>query len=319
MNYLITGATGYIGSMLISCLHEHYETDGIVAVVRNEKKAKEMLPDFVRIVQAELDAGAELAAACKGIPPVDYIIHGASATKSLEMKERPVEVIQSIVNTTQNIMELAAKLSVKGVALLSSMEVYGSISCTDGKLITEDEAEKGAVTLLNPRSCYPLAKRMAEHIGYAYYKEYGVPVKIARLAQVFGRGVLPSDQRVFSQFAEAVRRKENIVLHTRGNSMGNYCGIEDALAGILMILHKGAAGEAYNVVREENTMSILQMAELVCDKVAHGAIQVEFDIPSKDRFGYAADTGLRLSGEKLRKLGWQPKQSLLDMYRDMLL
>ena len=36
-------------------------------------------------------------------------------------------------------------------------------------------------------------------------------------------------------------------------------------------------------------------------------------------YGYAPDTGLRLSVEKLMALGWKPTEGLEKMYRDMLI
>ena len=159
---------------------------------------------------------------------------------------------------------------------------------------------------------------MAENICYSYYEEYGVPIKIARLAQTFGTGVLPSDRRVFSQFAKAVREGTDIILHTKGHSMGNYCGISDAVLGIITILENGANGEAYNVVNESNTMTIRQMAELVADKIADGKIRVVYDIAEDNQYGYAADTSLRLSSRKLRALGWEPKESLEEMYTQLV-
>lgn len=65
-------------------------------------------------------------------------------------------------------------------------------------------------------------------------------------------------------------------------------------------------------------MTIRQMAEFVAKEVAGGKIKVKFDIPSENIYGYAADTGLRLSGEKLRGLGWRPTEDLGRMYREML-
>lgn len=159
---------------------------------------------------------------------------------------------------------------------------------------------------------------MAENICYSYYKEYGIPVKIARLAQTFGKGVPHSDNRVFGQFARAARQGTDIVLHTKGHSMGNYCGIHDAVRGILTILKKGADGEAYNVVNEENTMSVREMAELVAERLAGGNIKIRYDIPEENVYGYAPDTGLRLSGRKLAELGWKPAESLQKMYADMM-
>ena len=148
--------------------------------------------------------------------------------------------------------------------------------------------------------------------------EYQVPVKIARLAQTFGKGVLPSDKRVFAQFARAAVNGKDIVLHTEGRSMGNYCAIEDAVAGLMAILERGKNGEAYNVANEENTMSIREMAELAADVLSGGKSRVVMDIPPDNRYGYAADTGLRLSSEKLMALGWRPTKNLRQMFLDMV-
>jgi len=314
-NYLITGATGYIGSMLVKHIRETDEAAGITVLVRDRAKAEAMLPRNVQITEADLTDREKVISSELNC---DYIIHCASVTASAEMITHPVEVTESIVNVTQNILELARRCRLKSMVYLSSMEVYGSIGCPDGRRVTEKEASRGEVELLATRSCYPLGKRMAENVCYSYYKEYGVPVKIARLAQTFGEGVLPSDQRVFAQFARAAREGRNIVLHTKGRSLGNYCGIHDAISGILTILEKGISGEAYNVVNEANTMTIRRMAELVADKIAGGSIRVASDIAEDNRYGYAADTSLRLSGEKLMALGWKPEESLEDMYRELL-
>ena len=311
--YLITGATGYIGSMLVEYLCGLNKK--ITALVRDRGKAEQMLPADVDMIAVDLTDRAEterLDITC------DHIIHCAAVTKSAEMVTHPVEVIQSLVNVTQNVCELARRCNVKGMVYLSSMEVYGDIRTQAGHRVTEEEVSRGAVNILNVRSCYPLGKRMAENICHSYFKEYGLQVKIARVAQTFGKGILPGENRVFAQFARAVIEKCDIVLHTSGNSMGNYCGIDDAVKGILTILESGAGGEAYNVVNEENTMTIRQMAEFVAAEIAGGQIRVTCEIPEDNRYGYAADTGLRLSGQKLMALGWRPKQGLSDMYRELL-
>lgn len=312
--YLITGATGYIGSMLAKYIRKMDESACIKALVRDREKAKNVLPSDVQIVEADLTDRGKTASFNLNC---DYIIHCASITASAEMISHPVEVTKSIVNTAQNILEFARRSHIKSMVYLSSMEVYGSIGNPDGHRVTEEEVSRGAVELLASRSCYPLGKRMAENICFSYFKEYDVPVKIARLSQTFGEGVLPSDQRVFAQFAKAAKEGKDIVLHTQGHSMGNYCGIHDAVSGIMTILEKGISGEAYNVVNEANTMTIRQMAELVADKMANGRINVVYDI-EENRYGYAADTALRLSGKKLMSLGWKPEEDLENMYSQLM-
>ena len=312
--FFVTGATGYIGSMLVKHIIQTQYDAEIIALIRDKDKAGRLLPKKIKMLQVDLlDRGAveELDIDC------DYMIHCASVTKSAEMISHPVEVTESIVNTTQNVLRLARKCNVKSMVYLSSMEVYGKLDCSDGHRVTEQEL--GEIDIYRSRNCYPLGKRMAENICYSYYKEYGIPVKIARLAQTFGRGVLPDDTRVFAQFAHSVNEGMDIILHTKGNSMGNYCGIEDTIMGIMTILNCGTDGEVYNVVNEANTMTILQMAELVAEKIAGGKIKVVHDIPQdKDCYGYAEDTGLRMSGSKLAALGWKPKESLEMMYQDLM-
>lgn len=321
--YLITGATGYIGAALVKSIFRD-EKNGenlkcrMITPVRDIQKASRLLPAGVELLQTDLCDRKSVERLLKVGSGVDYVIHCASITASAEMIAHPVEVTESIINTTQNVLEFVKCSPVKSMVYLSSMEVYGNIDCQNGHRVTEDGVSCGAVELLSSRSCYPLGKRMAENICYSYYQEYGVPVKIARLAQTFGSEIRDTDNRVFAQFARAAKNGEDIVLHTEGNSVGNYCDIEDAIRGIMAILEKGTNGEAYNVVNEENTMTIRQMAELVADQAAEGKIKVTYDIPNDNAYGYAPDTGLRMSGEKLRKLGWRPRKALQEMYRDVI-
>lgn len=311
---LLTGATGMIGGALLRAAWERNSFSRIVLPVRNIDKAKKIYHDLQEINDQRLDfVETQIEDLCtKQFPmPVDYIIHCACVTQSKEMVTHPVETADSIVMGTKNILELAKDNQVRSMVYLSSMEVYGKTEDT-GTLVREDQL--GEIDLKSARSSYPMGKRMAEHYCYLYQQEYGVPVKIARLAQTFGKGVSPEDKRVYAQFARAVEKKENIVLKTQGTSMGNYCSLDDVVEGIFFILNNGQDGEAYNVVNEANTMRICEMAELVAKKVAGGSIKVTYDVQEGNPFGYAPDTGLRLSGEKLRRLGWEAKGSLEEMY-----
>ncbi|MGL5559490.1 MAG: NAD-dependent epimerase/dehydratase family protein, partial [Paraclostridium dentum] len=163
-----------------------------------------------------------------------------------------------------------------------------------------------------------LGKQMAEHYCSSYYREYDVPVKIARLAQTFGEGTLKDDTRVFSQFAKCVIENKDIVLHTKGDSVGNYVESSDAVSALFILLNYGINGEAYNIANEESTMTIFEMAELVANEIANRKIKVIFDIPKSNIYGYAQKTELRLSSSKIRGLGWEPKYNMKDMYEKII-
>lgn len=318
---LITGATGFIGSLLVKTLTGWDRTDAVrfVLPVRDKTKAVSIYGKTRKranliVFDSDVESLTEEKLCRYGIS-VDYIIHCASVTRSSEMISHPAEVMDGIIFGTKNVLEIARKHRIKSMVYLSSMEVYGAVPEEAGS-VTEEHL--GKVALFSPRSCYPIGKRTAEHYCYIYFREYGVPVKIARLSQIFGKGVREDDNRIFMQFARAIKEKTDIVLHTTGESIGNYCESMDAVRAILTILEKGKNGEAYNIVNEKNTMRIREMAELVAHKIAGGEIRVTYETQNAGKYGYAPATGLRLSSEKLRELGWQPSKNLEQMYRDLL-
>lgn len=325
--YLITGITGMIGSLLTKALINSKEYKQgkirIIGLLRDSSRLESALQDVIsenfRCVECNFcDARFQYESMAETLAeiisrPLDYIIHCAAPTASSYMKTHPIETADSILYGTRNMLELARRFSPKSMVYLSSMEVYGQVRDTG---MPRGEAELGDISLASARSCYPLGKRMAEHYCHIYWQEYGVPVKIARLAQTFGKGGRPGDNRVYMQFAKAIIENRDIVLQTKGNSMGNYCASEDAVAAVFIILEKGENGEVYNVVNEQNTMTIREMAELAVESAAAGNIQVK--ILGAASGEYAPDTQLRMSGRKLRELGWKPTKELAQMYQDVV-
>lgn len=254
-------------------------------------------------------------------PPADisinYIFHAAAVTTSKVMVTHPIGTIDAAITGTKNLLELAAAALTKSFVYISSMEVYGDMSVygSDPEATMARENRLGFIDPMVVRSNYPESKRMCENLCAAYLSEKGVPAKIARLAQTFGAGILPWEKRVFAQFAAAAMTGEDIVLHTKGCSEGNYCYSADCMRGLLTILLNGADGEAYNVANEACHTTIAGMAQLVAETIAGGKIRVAFDIPETNTYGYAADTKLTLDSTKLRQLGWQPEVGLAEMYR----
>lgn len=317
---LVTGATGLLGSLIIKAIHVYNQTHAIkvrvVAFARSSEKVdkvfgdgfKENCKDTIRFVFQDICSPISNEIEC------EYVIHTANPTSSKFFMSNPVQVIESIYMGLHHVLEYCRQNRVKGCVYLSSMEVFGVVD-TSERL---SEEHLGKIDISNIRSCYSEGKRLAECLCKSYAVQYGVPVRIARLAQTFGAGVLENESRVFMQFAKSAMRGDDIVLHTTGESIGNYCYTRDAIEAILLLLVKGENGEAYTVVNEETTMSIVSMARLVAKKFSDGKSKVRFDIPENNVYGYAPQTGMRLSAKKLMDLGWKPKENLEQMYSRMM-
>lgn len=313
--FLVTGATGLIGSMVcrtLSYIGKKYKKNIMVlAIVRSSKKGKEILEDVIgngNIQFIELDI-------TEPIPSIkaDYIIHTACPTSSDIFITYPVETIQSIVNGTDNILKYAKKNGCKSVVYLSSMEVYGQIQHEN--LLKPENI--GYVNPLVLRSCYPEGKRMAENLCMGYFREYGVPVKVIRLAQTFGPGVALTDNRVFAQFIRSVKNNEDIVMFTQGGSKRMYLDTMDAISAVLTVLLRGENAQVYNVGNPSTYCSIKEMAELVIREFGNGISNLRIDC-SKDIGQYPPDNMLKLDVTPIQELGWFPKYSLKEMYIRML-
>ena len=307
---LVTGATGLIGSLLVRSLLAIGDIK-VLAFVRNEEKAKSIFSDNQDLIFVIGDVASKIEIE----DTVDYIFHCASVTTSGVMIEKPVETLLTSLEGTKNILELAREKKSKSVVYVSSMEMYGIFENLSHEV---KENDLGYIDPLKIRSNYPESKRLCENMCIAYLSEYGVSVKIARLAQTFGAGILQSENRVFAQFARSVIKGENIVLHTKGLSEGNYCYTRDCMTGLLTILLNGKNGEAYNVSNPASHTRIADMANMVAKKIAGGKIKVVFDIPDNNSFGYAADTKMKLNSDKLQSLGWKPEVELEEAYRRMI-
>lgn len=306
---MISGATGLIGSTIVRCLLALDKGISITIPVRNKEKAIAMYgADTPRLDIVECD----LMEYCLSLEDeFNYIIHCASPTAGKYMNEHPVETYELAVETTRALLQYACKHTIKGLVYVSSLEYYGQNF--DDQIITEDF--QGYVDATSARSSYPMGKRAAEYLCFAYAQEYGIPAKVARLTQTFGAGVAADDNRVFAQFARSVMAGTDIILHTTGESAKPYCYTTDCASAILTILLKGGRGEVYNVANQDTYISIRSMAEFLRDNFNP---DIKVTIEEHPEMGYAPVTKLHLSSQKLMDLGWNPQYDLKEMFNKLI-
>ena len=308
--FLITGATGLIGSVLVKCLLELNRQMQlgikVIAVVRSLDKAQNVFADEYSQIdfrQLELSEITQEHIGCI----VDYVVHLASPTASKFFVEHPVETLRTAVEGTTVVLEFAKNAKVKSVVYASSLETYGSNHKEDW--LKEDF--QGYVNPTEVRSSYNIGKRTCECLCHAYAKEYGVNVMIARMTQTFGAGVEYNDGRVFAQFARKAIEGSDIELHTTGDTCRMYCYTTDAVSAMLYLLLKGKRGEAYNIANKDSYISIRDMAYLVKNEFNQN---INVVVAPKENQGYAPDTKLRLDTTKIEALGWKPNYSLYQMF-----
>lgn len=313
--FLITGATGLIGTVMTRCLLElsrqHHLDIRVIAIVRNVEKARLLFADvFDQIIFYELQLFQITKESITH--RADYVVHLASPTASKYFVTNPVETLRTSFEGVVSMLEYARQSEVLGMVYVSSLEVYG-VNENDEWI---DEDFQGYVNPTEVRSSYNIGKRASECLCCSYEQEYNVPVVIARLTQTFGAGVSESENRVFAQFAHNIIRGKDIELHTEGISAKPYCYTTDAVSAIIYLLVNGTRGTVYNVANKSTYISIRDMAMFVRQhfnpdiKVTH--------VPCSADAGYAPSTRLRLDTSKLESLGWRPQYDLEAMFRNLI-
>ena len=314
-SFFITGGTGLIGSQVIKALgainRTHDAGIKIHALARSEEKAKRVLGSLIDRGDVQIVKG-DIFSFPYDEMDVDYIIHGASPTGSKFFVEKPVETIKTAIDGTIRLLEMAKDKKVGSMVYLSSLEVYGT---PDASQEWMKENDFGQLDPAKVRSSYSEGKRMAECLCASYASEYGVPVKMARLSQTFGPGVEYDDGRVFMDFTRHALEGQDVILHTKGQTLRTYLYTKDAVTGILYILLAGENGESYNITNKETGITILQMAEMVCETVGKGKVSAKVEIPDDIAgFGYNPEMVIRLDTSKLEALGWKATVGFPDMF-----
>ncbi len=306
---LITGATGLICSSIADFLLNLNDTMNLGLVVyitaRNKEKAVDRFGELLDrddAVFVEYDALSDIDWNYE----LDYIIHGASPANPALYATKPVETMLANIIGINNILKYAREHNVKRVLFVSSSEVYGKKDSSK----PYGEKEYGYVDLLNPRACYPSAKRACETLCASYGAEYDVDSVIVRLGHVYGPTAVRQDTRASSQFFYDVLDGHDIVMKSAGLQMRSYTYVVDCVSAILSVLINGKKGDSYNVSCASSVVSIRDLAETIAKKSGKHVI---FEHPSEAELrGYNMMDNSSLTSDKIEGLGWSGCFNLED-------
>ncbi|MBE2900696.1 dTDP-glucose 4,6-dehydratase [Methanothermobacter thermautotrophicus] len=300
---LVTGGAGFIGSNFIRyMLQEHpYQIINLDALTYcgNLENLRGVEDDprytFVRgsITDRKLVDGI--------IKDVDAVINFAAESHVDRSIEDPGIFLRTNVLGTQTLLESSRRHGVERFIQISTDEVYGSL---EKGYFTEE-------TPLAPNSPYSASKASADLMVRAYHRTYGLPVNITRCSNNYGPYQFP-EKLIPLMITNALENKP-LPVYGDGMNVRDWIHVQDHCRAVDLVLHRGRAGEVYNIGGNSERRNI-EIVELIVRELGRDESLIRFveDRPGHDR-RYAIDAS------KIRnELGWKPLYSFEEGIRETI-
>lgn len=228
-NILITGGAGFIGSHLV----DHLLTQGgwRVTVVddfndfydpsikRENVKTRLSNAEF-QLKEADI-RDREALRRVFGETNFDCIVHLAARAGVRPSLTEPHLYLETNVNGTMNLLELARSSGTKQFIFGSSSSVYG----INNKVpFSEDDP------IFNPISPYAATKAAGELICHSYAHLYGLRIVCLRFFTVYGARQRPD--LAIHKFAKLIAAGKPIPVFGDGTTRRDYTYIDDIIAGV---------------------------------------------------------------------------------------
>jgi UDP-glucuronate 4-epimerase len=228
-NVLITGGAGFIGSHLV----DHLLTEGgwrvtVVddfndfydpAIKRENVIASLSNPNF-KLVVADIRDRAALTEAFDRMS-FDCIVHLAARAGVRPSLKEPRLYVETNINGTLNLLELARTHGVKQFVFGSSSSVYG----LNAKVpFSEDDP------IFNPISPYAATKAGGELLCHSYAHLYDMRIVCLRFFTVYGARQRPD--LAIHKFAKLISAGRPIPVFGDGTTRRDYTYIDDIIAGV---------------------------------------------------------------------------------------
>ena len=285
---LITGATGFIGSSLVSALLKRgYDSKTIRILVHKTEFSKSN--QRVEVIKGDITKKESVSSAMKG---VNCVFHFAALIDNLRININPYLSNKINVGGTLNILD-AAKNEGARVIFASSNAVYG-----EPKYIPVDEKHP-----TNPKSLYGANKLCGEIYCNFYRLKYGLPVVCLRYANIYGSGMKVG---VISSFFRSIGKGKPIIIDGDGQQTRQFTYIDDAIDATLLAYEKQVDKGTYNISGCE-PVSIIEVAKLVKD--IYPSVIIRF----KNRREKNEKNNFHLSNEKAKKIfGYSPRINIRE-------
>jgi UDP-glucuronate decarboxylase len=188
----------------------------------------------------------------------------------------------------------------------STSEVYG-----DPEVHPQVESYHGQVNPIGPRSCYDEGKRVAEAMCFAYHRERGVPIRIARIFNSYGPRLRPGDGRVVSNFIVQALCGEPLTIYGTGEQTRSFCYVDDTVEGLLRMMEAEVEGPLN--IGNPIEHSVLDVAERVLRFTGSRSRLEKRPLPADDPRRRRPDIS-----RARHHLRWEPRVSLDDGLRETI-
>lgn len=295
MNILVTGGAGFIGSNFIHYMIETYPAYFIVnydalTYAGNLDNLKEVHHhEHYTFIKGDINNRELLGKVVKG-HEIDVIVNFAAESHVDRSITESDVFIKSNVLGTQTLLDIAKENGVKKYVQISIDEVYGSLGETG--YFTEE-------TPLAPNSPYAASKAGADMLVSAYHKTYGLNVNITRCSNNYGRYQFP--EKLIPLMITNAMKGERLPIYRSGKNVRDWLHVRDHCTAIGLVIHKGVAGEVYNI-GGGNEKTNNEIVHFIVEKLG---VSRELILFVEDRLGH--DRRYAIDATKVeRELGWEP-------------
>jgi UDP-glucose 4-epimerase len=220
MNFLITGAAGFLGSTLANYLaREGHQVRGLDDLSKGDPSA---LSPEVHFTRGDVSDRPKLWTL---LQEVDCVYHLAARVSVPESVLYPREYNTSNVGGTVGLMEAMRDVGVGRVILASSGAVYGDQG--------EQPLKESAIP--DPHSPYAVSKIAAEYYVRTIGKLWGMETVCLRIFNAYGPGqhLPPSHPPVVPHFLRQALRGGTLVVHGNGQQTRDYVYVDDVVSAMV--------------------------------------------------------------------------------------
>ena len=307
MKILVTGGFGFIGSNFLNIFvnrypeHDFYNIDCLTYAANldnlNEVKGK----SNYYYIRADISQEAHVSEVFNLVCP-DCIIHFAAESHVDRSIKGPKKFLETNIIGSYNLLESARKHWSKGKNVflhISTDEVFGELG-NDGSF---NESSR-----YSPNSPYSASKAAGDHMVKAWYKTYGLPIKIINCSNNYGPRQFP--EKFIPLMTINAINNCMLPVYGRGNNIRDWLFVEDHCNAIWEVFKKGKVGETYNVggCNEKSNLEVIEaIINILVDDHGYNYIDlkqlIEYvsDRPGHD-FRYSVDI-TKIKGE----LQWVPE------------